>query len=352
MRRWLVGVALLLGLPAAARAGVTVKIDAPDAQRFSSQSGVDVTAIEKQLQTELERIFQVLRLHDYLRSFADAQAFTSHGVGVDYASQLKYLMIGVAGNVAVNADKAAVQGDKPSGAPAFGLAANLTFMAGTNLGWLGLPRLSVFANFFNGHLSQGPFTGDIRNFGVHVQYRLFAPPHDESIGSFFVRWGGIAFTTGIDTSQMTLKLGSKPLERKVPIKNGSQQEVADVLVNSTGLFALDMKHLSVPLEITTSLRFLWVLSLYGGLGIDWQLGGSSHLNMNLNGKLTGQHQGSSYDLGTATVVATDEAKPSAGRVRGLAGVQANLWFLKIFGQVNVMPDPTTLSLAFGARAVW
>jgi hypothetical protein len=353
MRHWLAGVALILcGSTAASAGSVSVTIDSPQAQEFSARSGVDIATLERQLQTELERVFQVLQLNDYLRSFADAQSFTSHGVGVDYASQIRYLMVGFAGNVAVNADKAAVEGEQPSGKPAVGLAANLTFMAGTNLGWLGLPQLSVFANFFNGHLNQGPFAGDIKNFGVHAQYRLFAPPHDESIGSFFVRWGGIAITTGFDTSRMTLKLGSKPINTRVPIDNGAQQEVADVLVNSTGAFALDMKQVSVPLELTTSLRFLWVLSLYGGLGFDWQLGGSSEMNVNLNGTLTGHYQESAFDLGTATVVATDEAKPSPGRMRGLAGIQANLWFLKIFGQVNAMPDPDTVSLAFGARAVW
>jgi hypothetical protein len=58
-------------------------------------------------------------------------------------------------------------------------------------------------------------------------------------------------------------------------------------LNTTGTFQMNSRTLSVPLELTTNFRLLYLLSLYGGLGFDWQLGGGSDMSVDLDGTMVG-----------------------------------------------------------------
>src|SRR5688572_31955312 len=90
--------AMLLGalwaiLPATARAGdVKVTLD-ERATAYASEAGLSPAAVEMQLSEELRNLFQIARLDQYLRSFADAHAFASRGMGADYASNFDAVML-------------------------------------------------------------------------------------------------------------------------------------------------------------------------------------------------------------------------------------------------------------------
>jgi hypothetical protein len=167
-----------------------------------------------------------------------------------------------------------------------------------------------------------------------------------------VRWGGIAITTGFDRARMRLSL-EKSFSRVIPIAAGGR-DVAQVAVDSTGSFALESRSWSIPLELTTNLRFLYVLTAYGGVGYDFQLGGGSDMNVNLSGTMSGTviGQTAAVPLGNAQVIATEQADPSPGKFRGIVGVQANFWFVKLFTQLNLVPDPFVASVALGVRLAW
>jgi hypothetical protein len=346
--RWAL-VPLVLGLAAPARAEVTVRIDPGAGGRLATQAGIQLPQIEQQLRMELENLFQTYRVQDYLRAFNDAQSFTTRGLGVDYGSTIGLFEVGIAANLAVNGNKAFVEGDTRT-QPVAGVATNLTAMAGLNLGFLGLRPVTLFGNFFTRKGSYREFAAQLDNYGAHIQLKFWAS-RKESLWTAFVRWGGIAITSGFDHARMQLSLG-KTFSRRIPIASGDR-DVAEIDVDSQGTFALQSQTWSVPLELTTNLRFLYVLTAYGGAGLDFQFGGGSDMNVDLNGKLTGQVAGQApIDLGSAQVTATDQAKPSPGKVRGILGLQVNLWFLKIFTQLNVVPEPFVASVALGARLVW
>jgi hypothetical protein len=178
----------------------------------------------------------------------------------------------------------------------------------------------------------------------------FFQPRKETLWNAFLQWGGIALTTGFDHARLRYTL-SKPFQRAIPISAGGQMARIDVAAN--GELAMESRTYSVPIELTTNFRFLYVLSVYGGGGLDIQVGGGSDLDANLNGTLTGSAaQAPPVQVGGAQVVITDEAKPSKTKLRGIVGVQANLWFVRIFTQLNVMPDPFVASVALGARLVF
>jgi hypothetical protein len=328
---------------------VVLRIDPGPAQQFAAQAGIDAASVQMQVQTELDRLFQVYRLHDYVQSFGDAQGFTTRGLGVDYGSNVRYVEAGVAVSTAINGNKAASDGDARTQPPA-GVSGNLTFMAGVSLGAAGVP-ITIFGNYFKSHGSYHEFDSRLDNVGVHVQLKLLGS-RDDSVLSKLLRWGGLDITTGFDRSHMRLQL-VRDFERTIPVTNG-QSFPAEVDLTSRGTFALDMRTTSIPLEVTTNVRFLYVLSAYIGGGFDWQVGGGSTLTIDLDGTLTGRvpSAGASADLGNMTLQVTQHASPSAGRVRGIVGLQANLFFLKIFAQLNATPSPFLASFGAGARLVF
>jgi hypothetical protein len=350
--RMRLGVAALLlaGIVPAARADVTVTIDPGAGTRFAQQAGIDLSQVEQQLRQELERLFQTYRLKDYLRSFHDAQSFTTRGLGVDYGSTIGLVEIGIAANLAVNGNKALVEGDSRT-QPVAGVAPNITAMAGLNLGFLGLRPVTLFGNYFTKKGNYREFAAQLDNYGAHLQVKFFTP-RKETLWNAFFQWGGLAFTSGFDHARMRLSLG-QTFARKVPI-SGAGQDVGQIAVDSQGTFTIDSQSWSVPIEVTTNARFLYVLSAYVGAGFDFQFGGGSDLDVDLSGRLTGlvPSQNLTLDLGTARVTAKETAEPSKGQVRGILGLQANLWFLKLFTQLNVVPNPFVASVAVGARLVY
>jgi len=350
MRKWLIGALLQVSLAAPARADVTVSIDKSAVDRLAAQAGAQLPDLDQQVRLELERIFQTYRLHDYLRSFNDAQSFTTRGLGVDYGSTIGLVEVGIAANVAVNGNKAFTESDMRT-QPIAGVATNITAMAGLNLGFLGLRPVTLFGNFFTKKGSYREFAAELDNYGAHLQLKFLAD-RKESLWTAFVRWGGIAVTTGFDHARMKLSL-KQGFSRKIPIASGGR-DVAQVAVDSTGDFAMESRSWSIPLELTTNFRFLYALTAYGGVGFDFQFGGGSTMDVSLDGHAVGTALGQStpVDLGSVKVIATDEAKPSPSQFRGILGLQANFWFLKVFTQLNVVPNPFVASVAVGARLVW
>jgi hypothetical protein len=351
MRRSLGVVILVLAGPGAAwgqTSTVQVMLSPGPGQDFARQAGVDLSSVETQIRNELNQLFQTYRLHDYVRSFGDAQGFTTRGLGVDYGSNVRYVEVGVAGSAAINGNKAVVEGDGRT-QPVAGVSGNLTLMGGVSLGAAGLP-VTVFANYFKSHGSYREFDARLENVGVHLQLKLFGS-RDESVLSMLVRWGGLDITTGFDRSRMRLQL-VRDFNRAIPVSDG-QRFSGEVDLASRGVFQMDMRTSSIPLEVTTNVRFLYVLSAYVGGGFDWQVGGGSELTADLDGTLTGLvPPAARQDIGTMKVTVAQKASPTGGRIRGIVGLQANLFVLKLFVQMNVAPSPFLANVGFGARVVW
>jgi hypothetical protein len=294
-----------VGAPTEAWAQVQVQISPGAGAQFAQQAGINTDVLRMQIEDELNRLFQLYRLKDYLRSFGDAQAFTTRGLGVDYGSNVRLVEVGIAANVSVNAEKSFLPGNTRTQPPAGGLGTNLTVMAGLNFGWLGLRPLTLFGNAFARRGNYGEMTGDLLNYGVHAQLKLFGPRRDDStVWSALLRWGGLDITTGFDYSRLKLALG-RTFKRDIPISDG-QRDVATVTVDAQGAFEMDLRTLTIPLELTTNVRFLYVLSAYVGMGFDWQVGGRAEMKVDLNGTMTGRSpQTSAVDVGTAVVTARD-----------------------------------------------
>jgi hypothetical protein len=316
----------------------------PDTAAFLGAAGVTMN----QVLSQIDGLFQATNVNSFLHGFQNAQSFSSRGLGVDYASEATLVEAGATLSVASNVDKAY----KPSGSytdpPVSGGGANFSLMGGVGLGLVGLDPVMLFGNWFKGSATVGQLDGDYQNWGLHAQLRLLGPSRGVSATKLLVRWGGIAITSGVDYGHLQLST-SKNITSTINVAAG-----APVTVTSAGnlTFSLSQTTYSVPLEVTTSLRLLSLVTVYGGIGLDWQLGGGSDMTIAMAGAtLTGAYQGRKFDLGTAAVNAKGNVKPDAARMREIFGVQLGLFdVIRLFAQVNTTASsPMLTSLALGLR---
>jgi hypothetical protein len=121
-------------------------------------------------------------------------------------------------------------------------------------------------------------------------------------------------------------------------------------VNGNLNFTVSQTTWSVPLEVTTSLRLLSLVTVYGGFGMDFQLGGGSDMHIAMdNASVTNKASGA--NLGTVSVHVDGHANPSTARLREIVGVQLSFMDLvRLFAQANVTGDsPVLTSIALGLR---
>ncbi len=318
----------------------------PAAEDFANEFGLDLTGLELELENQLAELFQVIEPSKYLRALSNTQAFSSKGLGVDYASNPEVVSIGAAGNFTI-----AVGSNSLEAANVDGVAANIAVTAGVNLGTFGdkrLDGLTVYGNFFTRSGTYRELDAQLSNVGFHAQYKLFRPP-GKSMTELAIQWGGFDITTGLEYTKFRLRLQE---ELTSDISLSDDEDASDVTFASNGLFDYNSTTYSIPIEVSTNFRMLYVLTLFAGIGFDLQWG-ENDINVALDGDLIGKHPGSGEDvaLGTASVSVQDDSGPSAGKLRFFGGLQLNLWRLKIFAQGNLAPNRAA-GLTLGARLAW
>lgn len=353
------GFATLSGVPGRALAqtsGITINPGA-DADTFAQGIGTTTADLVNQITSQVNNLFQVGNVTSFLRDFQNAQSFSSKGLGVDYASEATLVEVGATFSFASNIDKAYKSSGSSTDPPFAGVGTNISLMAGVGGGLFGFDPLMVFGNWFKHGISLGQFDGNYHNWGLHAQLRLFGPSRKMSAIKMLVRWGGIAITSGADYSHITLGARTS-LHSTFNLPAVGIPQGAPVTIKNTGImtFTLEQTTWSIPLEVTTSLRLLSLVTVYGGIGLDFQLGGGSDMRLDMRGaSLSGEVSGVRFDnLGSADVWATGHVKPSPARLREIVGVQLGIMdMIRFFLQVNVTASsPMLASLAGGLRLAY
>ena len=329
----------------------------PQATQFAGQLGTTPDQIANDILYQVNNLFQTTNVAAFLRDFQNAQAFSAKGLGVDYASETTRVEVGGTVSFASNLDKAYKSSGSSTDPPIAGGGANVSLMAGVGGRLVGLDPLMVFGNWFRWDgIKLGQLEGSYHNWGMHAQYRLFGPSRNASALKFLVRWGGIAITSGVDYSRMSLS-AQKSIHSTFSLPAydvGLPQGSISVQSQGTLTFTLEQTTWSVPLEVTTSVRLLSMLTFYGGLGVDFQLGGGSDMvidmqNASLSGKIPGTT--GTTDLGTASITVSQHVSPSPARLREIVGLQVGIFdVVRLFLQVNTTgSSPLLTSLAAGLR---
>lgn len=338
MRRAVLLVVLLAAGRADAQVMVGVQLN-PEGDAFATRLGITPAELASQMQTLINDAYGASDVDAYIRSFADATAFSMRGLGVDYASDPDSLILGIGANFAVAAAEQVNATERPTS----GLAANIAFMAGYNLSGQGAPRWTVFANGFYRNGSTSSLRGGILSAGLHAQYRLVDPQRDDRATTKALRWIGIDVTGGLELTRWSLGVNDD-IVTELGIAGASG--AGRVILDSTGTFDMRSTAATIPLEITTGVRIALLVSVYVGGALDFTAG-SGTLDANLGGTL---YAGDGTMIGASTITGGGARSASPFAARVLAGAQLNVWKLKLYAQVNGSATPAA-SVGFGIRGV-
>lgn len=312
-------------LIAAARAqSIEVHID-PNLAAQAGLSEQEVAAMESSMNEATRGQLKLDAPEAWLVQMAEANAFATKGMGVDYATNPQTFVLGGSIGTAVNgAGFQFVKGGQDL--PEAGFAFQASAMAGVNLGALSskesfLRRFVLYANGMMAGGASGPFEADLNNYGAHLQFKLIKPP---SLG--VVEWGGLDLTGGWEASNYKLKLS-----QAIPV-DGEQ-----LRWDATGTFDVAAHSESVPLEVSTNLR-VFVVSAYLGAGVDLRQAAHAQSSLSLDGPIWLTVSQPETEIGSAR--ASLEAGGDGVEVvpRAFAGAQINVLFVKVYGHLNVGLD--------------
>ena len=187
------------------------------------------------------------------------------------------------------------------------------------------------------------------------------------------RWRGLAFGSGIvhhgagidlrlkdlGTFSQSLGTGAElfPEELNMVLEDQTDysryDEVGTLLVSPSLSLGTVSSIYTVPLELSTALRLLWLLDLSVGAGVDLSFG-SSTVNVAASGLAAaeGYVQESQYmqvSDGEAALTSSTTAEPSFVRPRVTAAASVNLGPLKVSVPVAYYFDADTLGLSAGVN---
>ncbi|MDQ3367545.1 MAG: hypothetical protein M3680_19155 [Myxococcota bacterium] len=326
--------------PATAHADATVGVElSPDGMVLASQLGVTPEQLAAQIRQEIDAAYQTNDVEGFLRDFTDATAFSARGLGADYGSTPRGFIAGIAANVAAAGNSNVRTGD----APTAGLAANLAVLLGMNLREWNHPRWTVYVNGFYRNAATEDLAGNILSLGAHVQYRVVPPTESDGPGTA-LRWLGLSVTSGLELTRWDLGSARESLGTDFEVRGDGGS--ANLDYDAMGRFDLTSTATTLPIEATTGFRLALLVSVYGGVGVDLTLG-TSTVAANLAGAL---RTADGRDIGTVTIDADGSSSGSPAAIRLLAGIQANLWNVKVFVQANASATPAA-SIGLGVRFV-
>lgn len=298
------------------------------AQEFSVQinesaanaAGIDPAAAEAQLNSAADTSLKVGEQLAFMDQMARATALSTRGMGVDYATNPEKFVFGLSfGSAVSGAGPQFSRGgiDLPEG----GFAGALSAMAGVNLGMKAdedsfARRVRLYANGFYARPVYEPFRGTVLNYGGHLQLQVLRPRDGE-----VVEWGGLALTTGYQQTIFQMDL-----EDEIPIDTG------DVRWDATGTYAIDSSAQTVPVELSTNLRVL-VATAFVGAGADVHIDSLATSELSLEGDIA--VSANDATIGSAALSLSESGAAELVVPRVFFGLQADIFFVKAYGQVNV-----------------
>ena len=298
-----------------------------------------------------------------MEGMANASVMAGKGMASDYASNMQVFLIGA--GVGAGADLAKDK-DTDSDVSGVGVAPGVVF--GMNLGWmdaqkfLGMDtdRLNLYLNFMSykheQQISEDPGKEssadlDMTALGFRLRYDWI-----RGNGSKLFGWGGVKFHFGYEYNKTNIAFNSKINE--TINESSSNGEILTGTITGDPRANIMVNTHSIPLELSTDVQLLYILSLYGGIGADYSWGqakGNGTLNApNSSINCTG---GACGPGGTTVQVQPDAnidatGKATAFTYRGFAGVQLNLPYIRIYGQVNKPIGNDLIGANVGVRFVY
>ncbi len=301
------------------------------------------TTLCRSLEAEVNKNLPDADATNYTKGMANSQALSGKGTGADYATNFDLFMVGV--NVGAAVDPGGQSASKVIGGDIDaqqlrGVGAQVNGILGLNLSVLPMKffeRSKFYLNAGSFDKSSGEFKLKTSSFGAHYQHKIIKDK--DIIGFKMLHWGGVDLTTGVEVSKLTVDYG-KTLAQTVTISGQSASYSGPLSVKA------DIKSTSIPIELSTSLQYLYILSTYVGVGGDLNSGKSSVV---------------ASSTGTITVAGTPETgtinlgnsgKPDSFDARYFVGQQFNFPIVKVYVHFNQSVVNDTMGVAGGVKIAW
>ena len=291
---------------------------------------------------------------------ANSTVLASKGLGTDYANDPQRYIISVGVGAAWDEERNVALKDEVSGvgaASSVSVGVRMDHLVKTNIFGLDPKRIMGFVNLGAiKHSETLPgrdidIAGDIsaQNLGIHFRYDLI-----DKRGSDFFGWGGVKLHVGYELNRNEVDLATT-LDEPISLDTGGQGVLGGRLTG-TPTFEVETLTHSFPLEASTSLLFLNIFTLYGGLGADVNFGesegkGNTKGNFNTIACTSGACVGETV-LPQLEVQANFDAYAEVRNItfRAFSGLQLDLPFgLHAYGQAEQMLGTKVLGLSTGLK---
>lgn len=224
--------------------------------------------------------------------------------------------------------------DNPQVMDGFGLqgsmqiGVNLDMIPVDKVGPVELKKLDLFASIFSlkktDTSDDSEVDAEISSFGLFARYHLYEGK--DFLPGYMAEWGGIFIHTGFRKSTMKLGL-STTLDNQTSSAGGADVEFSDVNAS----FVMNSNITSIPIEISTYMRLLYVFTFYGGLGVDIN-SGSTDIDFNMSGSIL--NSADSSNIGAVSADDSSSGKPDSFTTRAFAGFQFNIPFVRLYVQAQ------------------
>lgn len=287
-----------------------------------------------------------------MEGMANSQAASSKGLATDYISHFDKVLIGAGLGLGADLEENKEADSDLSGIGITGglqLGLNMSMFADNSFLGLDPKKTTVMMNFFSFGLDrdfdENKAEIDMLSFGFSGTYKWI-----DGNGNRLFGWDGVRLHTGYQYTKADITFTGK-INEAVNATSAGSTVTGTITGNPKG--TIETSTHSVPIEISTGVNFLWVMSFYGGVGTDFNMGsakGKGDLNtqdstLTCNG---GACSGETADVRTSANI-DDEADVNPFFLRGFAGFQVNLPYIRIYAQGNKVFGTEVYSLATGLR---
>jgi len=286
---------------------------------------------------------------EFFEAMANASAMAGKDLGNDPINAIDYAMVVLGVGAGVDLNKKEYDDIKDANGDvdlnqAPGIGVQLGFGIGTHGKFLPKKyfngeKWSFFINYFPYNYEKEEISIKIRTGGIHMRYRVFN-------GHDLIRWKmlrlePVYLNFGYEYNKITGRFS------EVVSEDYSSGGVTGTF-SGTGVIDLDVTTHSFPLSISSGMTFLYLLTVYGGLGLDIHQGFAKGEGSLENSSLT-ISQGGSSATGTASLDLGDKNGPSFLLSRAFLGAQINLWNFKIFAQAQKTFDRNLYGAQVGLK---
>lgn len=296
-----------------------------------------------------------------MKGMSNATVISGKGVTSDYSSHMEKYMISFGMGGGLDLDKPTGTDSELSGVgitPALMVGANLHNLGVKKFATLDPKRVNAYVHYmqFGEAQSLDPWIGmdsevsvRAKSLGARMAYDWKLPKEHRHF-----TWGGIRLSWAYFYNESQFNF-EHDLNKRFEI-NGDQTIQGQV--TGRPKYQVDVVAHSIPLEISSDITFFKFLTVFGGLGADFNYGkakGKAKGNGDLSplvctdsGAICGGGRNLTFQV-QATV--EDESRVDPFLARAFGGLQINLPYIQLYGQVDKPIGNEILGLGVGIRFV-